>query len=64
MRVQSVLNSGRAIRLCWMANSASRPRLVINAFRNGTCGAASMDFGTSRLPTKPSAYRKVRKNTA
>ena len=34
------------------------------AVRNGTSRTESIDFGTQRLPMKPTAYRNVAKKTA
>jgi hypothetical protein len=45
--------------LCWTANRPSNSRSTANASASGTGGPESMDFGTTRLPTNPMAYRKV-----
>jgi hypothetical protein len=49
--------------LCWVANRPSSSTFTTTASPTGTTAPESMDVGTTRLPTKPMAYKNVPKNT-
>jgi hypothetical protein len=55
MVVHHRLNAGRAITLCCTEKSASSARFTANATPKDTSRGESMDFGTHRLPMKPTA---------
>ena len=52
-RVQTALNPGRAMTLCWRAKSPSRPAFSGTASAKGYGVPESMLLGTIRLPTNP-----------
>ena len=60
IRVHQRLNAGRAITLCWTANTSSRATSTTSETASGSPAAPaarprSIDFGTTRFPTKPIA---------
>lgn len=59
--VQAALNAGRAITLCWMANAPSSSKSMTTAVTRLLSTPESIDFGTMKLPTKPTAYRKEKR---
>ena len=61
-RVHQRLNQWRAMMLCWTAKRPSRPALIASVTGRGPAMPVSMDLGTTRLLTKPMAYRKVPRN--
>jgi hypothetical protein len=63
MRVQAALNSGRAMTLCWSANSPSSRASISSAMAAPPCVGVSIDFGTRKSPTKPTAYRNDARKT-
>ena len=52
-RVHQRLNAGRAITLCCTAKSPSSTALITIAVVREPVAPESMDFGTMKLPTKP-----------
>jgi hypothetical protein len=53
--VQASLNHGRAMTECCSANIASTDILINSDMPKSPSAPESIDFGTSRLPTKPIA---------
>ena len=55
IRVHQRLKPGRAITLCWTANTPSSAALISSDTTRSPSGPVSIAFGTSQLPTKPIA---------
>src|ERR1700728_187712 len=64
IRVQAALKPGLAMTLCCTAKSPSNSRVTASASGRVAPGPESIVLGTTRLPTKPMAYRKAPRNTA
>jgi hypothetical protein len=54
-RVQARLNHGRAITVCWTANSDSSSKSMTTAAAAASCGPWSMPLGTPASAKKPTA---------
>jgi len=63
-RVHQRLKPCRAITLCCTANNTSSMVLMSMLSISGPAAPESIDFGTTRLLTKPIAYSMVTRNTA
>ena len=63
-RVHQRLKPCRAITLCCTANKPSSMVLMSMLSISGPAAPESIDFGTTRLLTKPIAYSMVTRNTA